>query len=93
MTGELVFRREGVLVQARRQDRLHAGVLEVVETQGQGVFITWERDTEGTSERVIINDQVRVIIIVTCPLSSPLTSGPGGDVCGLPPERGLGGDQ
>ena len=65
VTGDLVYRREGVLVQARRQDRLHAGVLEVVETQGQGVFITWERDTEereeaeGSNGRVMINDQVR----------------------------------
>ena len=68
VTGELVYRREGVLVQARRLDRLHAGVLEVVETQGQGVFITWERDTEERREeeesnngngRVMINDQVR----------------------------------
>ena len=66
VTGELVYRREGVLVQARRLDRLHAGGLEVVETQGQGVFITWERDTEerreeteGNNGRVMINDQVR----------------------------------
>lgn len=63
VTGELVYRRAGVLVQARRQDRLHSGVLEVVETRGQGVFITWERDTEERQEtessNVIINDQVR----------------------------------
>ena len=59
VTGELVYRRAGVLVQARRQDRLHPGVLEVVETPGQGVFITWERDTEERDNgRVMINDQV-----------------------------------
>ena len=67
VTGELVYRREGVLVRARRGDRLIAGVLEVVETRAQGVFITWERDTEDKEQSngsVIINDQVRSII--TC---------------------------
>ena len=65
VTGELVYRREGVLVRARRGDTLIAGVLEVVETQDQGVFITWDRDTgdrEQSNGRVIINDQVGSII-------------------------------
>ena len=65
VTGELVFRREGVLVRPRRGDTLIAGVLEVVETKAQGVFITWDRDTEDSEQsngRVIINDQVGSII-------------------------------
>ena len=99
VTGDLVYHRDGVLVQARRQDRLHSGALEVVETRGQGVFITWERDTgAGETEtsgqgRVIINDQVRARVVQLYQLYhvSPCVPGTRGDVCGLAPERGLGG--
>ena len=86
VTGELVYRREGVLVQARRLDKLHAGVLEVVETQGQGVFITWDRSVVQQQEeedirnkntggnagtgKVMINDQGHVAVCVGSPPSA-----------------------
>ena len=48
VSGQVVYRRQGVLVQARRQDRIHSGTLELTDT-AQGVFVTWER-AEGGAE-------------------------------------------
>ena len=41
--GEVVYCREGVIVQAKREDRLHSGTLRVTETQ-HGAFLTWDLD-------------------------------------------------
>ena len=53
--GEVVYDREGVIVQAKREDRLHSGRLKVTDTRCQiqpywfhgnifshGVFLTWD---------------------------------------------------
>ena len=74
LSGEVVFRRAGVLVQARRQDRLHSGTLEITDTQ-QGTFITWDRDKEEETvvtgrEKVMINDQGGVAMCVGSPPSA-----------------------
>jgi len=42
--GEVVYSRDGVIVQAKKEDRLHSGNLQITETK-HGAFITWERDT------------------------------------------------
>jgi len=42
--GEVVYSRDGVIVQAKKEDRLHSGRLEITETN-HGVFITWDLDT------------------------------------------------
>ena len=47
--GQIVFSRTGVLVQAKKEDRLHSGTLQVSESK-QGTFITWERLTEAVSQ-------------------------------------------
>jgi len=39
--GEVVYDREGVIVQAKREDRLHSGRLKVTDTS-HGVFLTWD---------------------------------------------------
>ena len=67
VSGEVVFSRPGVLVQTKRQDRLHVGTLEVTDTD-HGVFVTWDRDTSEdvknsnhqvtNNNKVMINDQV-----------------------------------
>ena len=68
------------LVQVKRQDRLHSGLLEVTETQ-QGVFVTWDRtkeisdhvrnrNIERNSNKVIINDQGNVAMCVGSPPSA-----------------------
>jgi len=43
MDSEVVFCREGVLVQAQKEDRLFSGCLRISETE-HGAFITWDRD-------------------------------------------------
>eukprot|EP00092_Neocalanus_flemingeri_P010989 GFUD01011832.1.p1 GENE.GFUD01011832.1~~GFUD01011832.1.p1 ORF type:complete len:749 (+),score=210.13 GFUD01011832.1:88-2334(+) len=42
--GEVVYSRDGVIVQAQKEDQLHSGILQLTEAK-QGVFLTWERDT------------------------------------------------
>jgi len=41
--GEVVYSRDGVIVQAKKEDRLHSGLLQITETK-HGSFITWDRD-------------------------------------------------
>jgi len=41
--GEVVYSRDGVIVQAKKEDRLHSGNLQITETK-HGSFITWDRD-------------------------------------------------
>jgi len=41
--GEVVYSRDGVIVQAKKEDRLHSGRLEITETK-HGVFLTWDLD-------------------------------------------------
>ena len=58
--GQVIFSRKGVLVQAKKEDRLHSGTLQVSESK-QGTFVTWERDTEPvnpdkTCERLGVSD-------------------------------------
>lgn len=43
LDGNIVYSREGVIVQASKEDRLHSGCLTVSETNN-GSFITWDRD-------------------------------------------------
>jgi len=43
VTGEVVFSRNGVIVQAKKEDRLHSGHLQITETK-YGAFITWDLD-------------------------------------------------
>ena len=74
VSGQVVYRRQGVLVQARRQDRIHSGTLELTDT-AQGVFVTWERAEGGAEvapqqEKVIINDQGAVATCVGSPPSA-----------------------
>ena len=47
--GDVVFSRHGVIVQAKREDRLHSGTLEITESK-QGTFVTWERDTNPVTD-------------------------------------------
>ena len=47
--GDVVFSRNGVIVQAKREDRLHSGTLQITETK-QGTFVTWERDSNTVTE-------------------------------------------
>jgi len=47
--GDVVFSRHGVIVQAKREDRLHSGTLQITETK-QGTFVTWERDTNPVTD-------------------------------------------
>jgi len=68
--GDVVYCREGVIVQAKKEDRLHSGTLRVIETK-QGAFVTWDLDLpvqqsikvsgdgcpkEGQQEKAAIND-------------------------------------
>jgi len=80
LEGDVVLSIPGVLVQVKRQDRLHSGLLEVTETQ-QGVFVTWDRtkeisddvrnrNIERNSNKVIINDQGNVAMCVGSPPSA-----------------------
>ena len=48
--GDVVFSRHGVIVQAKREDRLHSGTLQITETK-QGTFITWDRDSNPVAEK------------------------------------------
>ena len=75
VSGEVVFSRPGVLVQTKRQDRLHGGTLEVTDTD-HGVFVTWDRDTTSedvknsnhhvtNNNKVMINDQVYNRLLIT----------------------------
>jgi len=41
--GEVVYSRDGVIVQAKKEDRLHSGQLQITETK-HGAFITWDLD-------------------------------------------------
>eukprot|EP00092_Neocalanus_flemingeri_P044554 GFUD01049458.1.p1 GENE.GFUD01049458.1~~GFUD01049458.1.p1 ORF type:complete len:754 (+),score=195.23 GFUD01049458.1:104-2365(+) len=42
--GEVVYSRDGVIVQAKKEDRLHSGNLQITETK-HGAFVTWDLDT------------------------------------------------
>jgi len=44
ITGEVVYNRPGVLVQAKKEERLHSGTLQIIETK-HGAFITWDIET------------------------------------------------
>lgn len=41
--GEVVYSRDGVIVQAKKEDRLHSGNLQITETK-HGAFVTWDLD-------------------------------------------------
>eukprot|EP00092_Neocalanus_flemingeri_P004735 GFUD01005100.1.p1 GENE.GFUD01005100.1~~GFUD01005100.1.p1 ORF type:complete len:747 (+),score=206.78 GFUD01005100.1:80-2320(+) len=69
--GEVVYSRDGVIVQAQKEDQLHSGILQLTETK-QGVFLTWERDTpvqqtlsveEGPSQAEGKDGQARNVMI------------------------------
>ena len=53
--GDVVFSRHGVIVQAKREDRLHSGTLQITETK-QGTFLTWERDSNPVAEKEKISE-------------------------------------
>lgn len=63
--GDVVFSRHGVIVQAKREDRLHSGTLQITETK-QGTFVTWERDanpvtdSQGSKEKISESGGVEV---------------------------------
>ena len=46
--GDVIYSRAGVIVQAKKEDRLHSGTLQISESK-QGSFITWERDSRVVS--------------------------------------------
>lgn len=54
--GEVVYSRDGVIVQAKKEDRLHSGRLEITETK-HGVFITWDLDTAVQQKLSVENEE------------------------------------
>jgi len=84
--GEVVYSRDGVIVQAKKEDRLHSGSLQITETK-HGAFVTWDRDTvqqslaveseenqtngkNGHAKNVMINDHGSVAFCVGSPPSA-----------------------